>query len=109
MLLGPCGRNGWPCSKEGIARSQKMLLMTGEAWMSICLAAANVTAAGARTFSRWWYSSTDGGRSLLIRRRGRADHQAQADGDGGCLDPVADGELAQDIGDVDAGGLRADE
>ena len=49
-----------------------------------------------------------GGRRLLIRRRGRVD-QAQTDGGGGCLDPVADGELAQDVGDVDAGGLRADE
>ena len=55
----PCGRNGSPRSSAGMARSQKIPLTIGEAWISICFAAANVTAAGARTLT-WWYSSTSG-------------------------------------------------
>ena len=42
----PSGRNGSPRGSAGMARSQKMPLMIGEAWISICFAAANVTAAG---------------------------------------------------------------
>lgn len=49
-----------------------------------------------------------GGRLVAAARDGRVG-EAEADGDGGGLYPVADGELAQDAGDVDAGRLGADE
>jgi hypothetical protein len=42
MPLDTPGRNGSPRSVAGIARIQKMTFTSGEAWMSIDVAAANV-------------------------------------------------------------------
>jgi hypothetical protein len=66
---GPGGREGWPRSRAGTARSQKMPFTIGAACRSMPLATARAVGAGAST-SSWWYSSTSGWGMNWSRRAG---------------------------------------